>query len=582
MKLTVFLLPKVEKVGIGVSAVDLQVSAAYVNVFWTTVAVKKVNDIIRLQALVDRKKVVVTEATIREALHMDDAEGVECLPNEEIFEELARIGYEKPFTKLTFYKAFFLSQWKFLIHTILQCMSAKRTSWNEFSSSMASAVAEEGDAEVHGEEVNAGDTAKGDVTAAYGEVPTADEEPSIPSSTPPTPPPQPSHDIPSISQVQPTPPQSPQVQPQTPQPQSQPQQDARIPMNLLPEVMDTLTALTRRVEHLEFDKVAQALEITKLKRRVKKLERRNKVKVLKLRRLQKVGTSQRVETSDETMMDDVSNQGRMIAEMDQDADVVLEDDKEVADEAKEVAEDAKVDDTQVPAVPLTATPARVTAARSRRRKGVVIRDPEEKSTTSTIIPVETKSKDKGKGILVEDPKPLKKKQQIEQDEQYARELQAELNKNIDWHEAIDHVKRKAKEDPAVKRYQVLKRKPQTEAQARKNMMVYLKNVVSFKMDYFKGMSYDGIHIYAQIWKNQRSVHGLAKVKGWKLLESCGMQIITFTTTQLILLVEKKYPLTRFTLDQMQNAVRLEVEEESEVSLELLRFTRKQHQEGQLE
>nr|GEZ77949.1 hypothetical protein [Tanacetum cinerariifolium] len=62
------------------------------------------------------------------------------MPNEEIFAELARMGYEKPSTKLTFYKAFFSSQWKFLIHTILQCMSAKRTSWNEFSSSMASAV----------------------------------------------------------------------------------------------------------------------------------------------------------------------------------------------------------------------------------------------------------------------------------------------------------------------------------------------------------------------------------------------------------------------------------------------------------
>nr|GFB74383.1 hypothetical protein [Tanacetum cinerariifolium] len=58
--------------------------------------------------------------------------------------------------------------------------------------------------------------------------------------------------------------------------------------------------------------------------------------------------------------------------------------------------------------------------------------------------------------------------------------------------AIDHVKKKAKEDPAVKRYQVLNRKPQTEAQARKNMMVYLKNVAGFKMDYFKGMSYDDI------------------------------------------------------------------------------------------
>nr|GEU38589.1 hypothetical protein [Tanacetum cinerariifolium] len=50
------------------------------------------------------------------------------------------MGYEKSSTKLTFYKAFFFAQWKFFIQTILQCMSAKTTAWNEFSSSMASAI----------------------------------------------------------------------------------------------------------------------------------------------------------------------------------------------------------------------------------------------------------------------------------------------------------------------------------------------------------------------------------------------------------------------------------------------------------
>nr|GEU61246.1 hypothetical protein [Tanacetum cinerariifolium] len=42
--------------------------------------------------------------------------------------------------KLTFYKAFFCPQWKFLIHTILQCLSTKTTAWNEFSSTIASVV----------------------------------------------------------------------------------------------------------------------------------------------------------------------------------------------------------------------------------------------------------------------------------------------------------------------------------------------------------------------------------------------------------------------------------------------------------
>nr|GEW49662.1 retrotransposable element Tf2 [Tanacetum cinerariifolium] len=72
--------------------------------------------------------------------YVDDVKGVVCLPNEEIFAGLAQMGYEKPSTKLTFYKAFFSSQWKFLIHIILQSLSAKMTSWNEFSTAIASAV----------------------------------------------------------------------------------------------------------------------------------------------------------------------------------------------------------------------------------------------------------------------------------------------------------------------------------------------------------------------------------------------------------------------------------------------------------
>nr|GEV39360.1 hypothetical protein [Tanacetum cinerariifolium] len=75
-----------------------------------TTTVEKVNDDIQLQALIDDMK------------------------------ELSRMGYEKPPPKLTFYKAFFFAQWKFLIHTIVQCISAKRTAWNKFSRSIASVV----------------------------------------------------------------------------------------------------------------------------------------------------------------------------------------------------------------------------------------------------------------------------------------------------------------------------------------------------------------------------------------------------------------------------------------------------------
>nr|GEV17676.1 putative ribonuclease H-like domain-containing protein [Tanacetum cinerariifolium] len=178
------------------------------------------------------------------------------------------------------------------------------------------------------------------------------------------------------------------------------------------------------------------------------------------------------------------------------------------------------------------------------------------AVTTAVTLTAAPARDKGKGILVEEPKPLKKKQQIEQDKKYARELQAELNKDIDWDKAINHVKRKVKEDPASlvkERFSTTKPK-------------------NFSDDFLLvtlGAMFEKPDIHAQIWKTQRNIHGSTNVKGWKLLESCGVQIITFTSTQLILLVERKYPLTRFTLDQMLNAVILKVEKESEVSLELL-------------
>nr|GEV93456.1 retrovirus-related Pol polyprotein from transposon TNT 1-94 [Tanacetum cinerariifolium] len=80
--------------------------------FWNTVVVKRSGDVTRLQALVDKKRIVITEEVVREIMQLNDVEGVICLPNEEIFAGLARMGYEKASTKLTFYKAFFSTQWK--------------------------------------------------------------------------------------------------------------------------------------------------------------------------------------------------------------------------------------------------------------------------------------------------------------------------------------------------------------------------------------------------------------------------------------------------------------------------------------
>nr|GEZ49138.1 hypothetical protein [Tanacetum cinerariifolium] len=153
--------------------VNSHIYISCIKQFWNTVSVKRSDDITRLQVLVDMKKIVISEDVIREILQLDDAKGVVCLPNEEIFAGLAQMGYEKPSTKLTFYKAFFSSQWKFLIHTLLQSLSAKRTSWNEFSTAMASAE-------------NVTEDVANDAIASP-----------------------PSHDIPSPSQEQSSPPQQP-------------------------------------------------------------------------------------------------------------------------------------------------------------------------------------------------------------------------------------------------------------------------------------------------------------------------------------------------------------------------------------
>nr|GEX29446.1 hypothetical protein [Tanacetum cinerariifolium] len=421
-------------------------------------------------------------------------------------------------------------------------------------------------------------------------------------------------------------------------------------MDLLTNLLETYTALTRRVENLEQDKIAQALEITKLKQRVRRLEKKRKLRVSGLKRLKKVGTAQK----DAKVTKDADVQGRLEESQAQvyhidleHADKVLsmQDNKPKPAELKEVIEvvtTAKimtkvvnVAATTITAAPIAATTIIAAPSAARRRKGVVIRDPEETATPSTIVHSEPKSKDKRKGILVEEPKPLKKQAQIEQDEAYARELEAELNKNINWDDVIEQIKRKEKRDNAVLRYQALKRKPQTEAHAKKNIMVYLKNMAGFKMNFFKGMSYDDIipilekyfnFNVAFLEKSEKELEEEAsralkrKTKSseqqaskkqkldeevpvidykiyteynkpyYKIIRADGTHqlFLSFLSLlrnfnredlEMILLVERRYTLTRFTLDQMLNDVRLEVKEESEVSLELLRFVRRQQQEG---
>nr|GEX57219.1 hypothetical protein [Tanacetum cinerariifolium] len=107
---------------------------------WTTAKAKNINGEAQIHAMVDGKKVIISEASIRRDLRFEDEGGIDCFSNEVIFEQFTLMGYEKLTQKLTFYKAFFSPQWKFLIHIILQCLSAKTTAWNEFNRTVASAI----------------------------------------------------------------------------------------------------------------------------------------------------------------------------------------------------------------------------------------------------------------------------------------------------------------------------------------------------------------------------------------------------------------------------------------------------------
>nr|GEZ09582.1 hypothetical protein [Tanacetum cinerariifolium] len=360
---------------------------------------------------------------------LGDVTSVVCLPNEEIFARLAQMGYEKPSTKLTFYKAFFSSQWKFLIHTILQSLSAKRTSWNEFSTAMASAVI----CLSKGQKFN---FSKYIFDSLVRNVDSSSKFYMYPRF------------IQLIIQNQVG------------------DLSTHTTRFISPDLTQKVFSNMRRVGKgfagvetplfEENDNAAQKLVIVKLKARVKNLEKANMVKSSKLRRLRKVGASRRVESSAD--MEDVFNHERMIDDMDMDEGIELvkdakEDDSEVQELVEVVttvklitevvttaASKVSAASTTIPAANATIPAAKptipaaaptVVAAYTRMRKGVIIRDLEEELPLKT--PAET-------------PK-------------------------------------------YIKRYQGMKKRPQTESEARKNMMIYLKNTAGYKMDFFKGMTY---------------------------------------------------------------------------------------------
>ncbi|GJW21199.1 putative ribonuclease H-like domain-containing protein [Tanacetum coccineum] len=109
-----------------------------IHQFWETAsATTNQNGEMEITATIDGRLKTVTEASIRRHLKLEDSAGINSLPNAEIFEQLALMGYVSDSDSLTFLKGHFSPQWKFLIHTILHCLSPKKTAWGQFSSNIA-------------------------------------------------------------------------------------------------------------------------------------------------------------------------------------------------------------------------------------------------------------------------------------------------------------------------------------------------------------------------------------------------------------------------------------------------------------
>ncbi|GJR74423.1 hypothetical protein Tco_0086788, partial [Tanacetum coccineum] len=476
--------------------------------FWTSAKVKTVNGERQIQALVDKKKVIITETSIKSDLKLDDAEGTNCLPTATIFTELERI-------------------------------SAKTTSWNEFSSTMASTIIclatnknfnfskyifdnmvknlEGGvkflmyprfmqvfqDKQVEGISRHKGiyvipsHTKKvfanmkrprngfsGKVTPLFDimmvQATKYMGEDSVAHTD--------SHSIPIYTQPS-------SSKPQKKKSRRKQRKDSGPTEPISDEAINEEHVATpscdppQSVLALETTKFNQALEIKSLKRRVKSLEKRRKSRTPGFKRLRKVGSASRVESSTNVSLgaqEDTSKQGRKIANLDADAEVTLVDETQemnddnlmfdtdvLEEQGKEVAEKevSAVDPVTTAGEVITTANVEVTTANAPT---ITI---DELTLAQTLIEIKAAkpkaAKDKGKAKIVEPEKPLKKKDQIAMDEEV--ELLEKRKKHF-----------------AALRAQEKRSKPPTKAQKRNTMSTYLKNMTGYKHNQLKSKSNDEV------------------------------------------------------------------------------------------
>nr|GEV68517.1 hypothetical protein [Tanacetum cinerariifolium] len=371
--------------------VNPHVYISCIKQFWNTAVVKRSSDVTRLQALVDKKRIVVTKEVVHEILQLNDVEGVICLPNDEIFAGLARMGYEKPSTKLTFYKAFFSTQWKFF----------KRTSWNEFSSAMASAL----------------------ICLSSG-------------------------------------------------------QWFNFSKYIFESLVRNVDSSSKFYMYPCFIQLIIQTNIADLSKHTNRY-----ISPVLTQKVPAQGDDVHEHAAKEVATDVVpptptspspSSPGRISVDMVQDEGIEL-----VVDHEKDVEVEGRHADKQAEIYNIDLD-----------HSSKVLSMQEDDTEVQEAVEVVTTAKLMTEVVTTAAT-------QVEKDAEYAKKLQEELDneheeayKNIDWNVALDHVQ--SKDPQYIKRYHRIKKKPQTESEARKNMISYLKNTEGYKMKFFKGKTYDEI------------------------------------------------------------------------------------------
>ncbi|GKC79191.1 putative ribonuclease H-like domain-containing protein, partial [Tanacetum coccineum] len=245
--------------------VNPTIFVSYVEQLWSTRVVKKVNGDVQIHALIDGKRIVVSEATIRRGLQFADEGGVDCLPTATIFEEIARMCST--------------------VALAIICLATNHKF--NFSKFILEGVASI-------RETYIVPTTLRNFLGNIEEPDMVDEDVIIE-----------------------------RVTKQSNDPLSG---EDRLKLQ---ELMEVCTNLQRRVLIVEETKTTQAAEIISLKNKVKKLQKGKKSRTHKLKRLYKVSPSARVVSfEDEVVLgdqEDASKQGRKIADIDKDADITLVD-----------------------------------------------------------------------------------------------------------------------------------------------------------------------------------------------------------------------------------------------------------------